>query len=135
MVKYNRKQRVYVSDVVPGTFPTRLDAESAELPPEVLDAAMDATGDLATAIRVARILTFGHVESLGNGAYLVASDSGESYHLKGRSCTCPSYRRPCKHYHAVRAWKRKSRQRAAERLAYNVELLRGPAPENPDFFG
>jgi hypothetical protein len=165
MVKYNRSLKAYESDVVPGAFPTRLDAESAELPPEVLDAAYNETGDLAAAIRVARVVTFGHVESLGDGAYMVTSDSGKSYCLKGRTCTCPSYRRPCKHYLAVQVWEQQrevcptcggtgveiiqfspvpyghSETRPcpdcdpAGRLAYNVALMRGPEPEPDAFFG
>jgi len=106
---YDRSKKVYVSDIIEGAWPTRLDAEAAELPQELFGRALEiAAGSLGVAIGAAWLVLDGTVESCGDGEYVIPSRSqpGLKHYVSlsdGGSCDCDSYihGKICRHWTAA----------------------------------
>ncbi len=106
-VTYNRKLKVYESDIVDGAWPTRLDAEAAELPQRLLDKALNISDSLAVAIGAVHLVLDGVVKSFGNGDYSVPSKSqpGLTHYisLTDGGCDCDAFLhgQTCRHWVAA----------------------------------
>ena len=93
VVKYDRREKVYVSDAGPGSWPTRLDAEASELPSDLISKAMEIAGSLKVAVKAVRLVVSSEVRQDGQpDVYTVPSASHpELYHtvdLRDGGCDC-----------------------------------------------
>jgi hypothetical protein len=61
MIHYDRRLKVYTSDVAKGAWKTRLDAEAAELPCDLVDRALALADTPAVAVKAARLVVSGVV--------------------------------------------------------------------------
>jgi len=93
-VSYDRSKKVYVSNIiVEGAWPTRLDAEAAELPADLVSKATELAGSLKVAVKAVRLVVNDKVEPDGRpDTYTVPSASHpELYHvvdLRNGGCDC-----------------------------------------------
>jgi len=117
VVTYDRSEKVYKSNIVPGSFPSRIDAETAELPPDLFASALRFEPDLERAAQAARVVMERKIYNEQRKKWTVQADSmeaeganplpekGEGYYFTTLwSCTCAAYRHniyPCKHIIAV----------------------------------
>jgi len=114
MVIYDRRRKTYKSDLVPGAFPTRIEAKTAELPPDLLEAALRfeprmENAALAANIIMSRKFYYEHGETYTVQAADLHSeganplpDLNEAYYITTTyACTCASRVYPCKHIIAV----------------------------------
>lgn len=107
-VTYNRKLKVYESDIIENaSWPTRLDAEAAELPAELVSRAVDLAGSLKVAIKAARLVVDDKVKLDGSpDTYIVESKSHPDLpHTVdlAEGCTCEAFNHGiiCSHWTAV----------------------------------
>lgn len=119
-VTYDRKRKVYVSDqfTPESSFPTRQEAEAAEIPPDLFNAAFKYSRDIPITIRIARIIMNRKVYRVNKREYTIQASTpdapganavteDEGYYVTSLySCTCRSYtsrnRQCCKHMLAMR---------------------------------
>ena len=106
-VKYNRKLKIYESNIIEGAWPTRLDAEAAELPADLLDKAVELAGSLKVAIKAVRLVVDGKIRLDGSpNVYIVESSSHPDLpHTVdlAQGCTCEGFQHGviCSHWAAA----------------------------------
>jgi hypothetical protein len=106
-VTYDRSQKTYTSDIVEGAWPTRLDAEAAELPAALVDKAQELAGSLKVALKAVRLVVNAKVKLDGSpDVYQIPSNSHPGLpHTVDLSagCDCEAYAHGivCSHWTAA----------------------------------
>jgi hypothetical protein len=94
MIHYDRRLKVYTSDIVCGVWKERLDAEAAELPRDLIDRAAALADTLAVAVKAARLVASGGVVKDGQpDRYKVKSQSSANWHVVdlANGCDCEAF--------------------------------------------
>jgi len=105
---YDRSKKVYVSDIIEGAWPTRLDAEAAELPQELFGRALEiAAGSLGVAIGATWLILDRAVQNCGGGEFVIPSKSRPGLRhyvsLSNGGCDCDAFLHGqiCRHWTAA----------------------------------
>jgi len=102
-VVYDRKAKTYISNITPGSWLSRLDAELAELPPDLVERAEKLTDSLKVALKAVRLIQSNAVEQNGQpDIYFVKSQTRDDLHFVdlGKGCDCDAFQNGiiCSHW-------------------------------------
>ena len=93
-VVYDRKAKTYISNITPGSWLSRLDAELAELPPDLVERAEKLTDSLKVALKAVRLIQSNAVEQNGQpDIYFVKSQTHGDWHMVDleEGCDCDAF--------------------------------------------